>query len=412
MSDPVSARHARVNLWMCVALHAVNHGLMAFLVPVFPMMQAEFGFRSLAKMGTLYFTYLFCYGLCNLPFGLLARRVRSKSIMTFGLALNAAAIAACFWTRDMKALVLLMGLAGIGGGSFHPVAIAFLTRLFPQAKGKALGLMGLGSSLGYAVAPFAGGFVAEAWGWQTLCLLIGVGGLLFAGVFWVLVHEPRNSVRSPDAEAGAPELCAGESGPWLTRGVFMLVALIFLLAAVRDTITAGGPYLTSFFAERIHHFSTRQLGILAALFFLPGAIVQPVMGWASDRFTRERVVTASLAGSVVVLAFMAKFSPLGLWWAVPGLGALLCASVPAVDALVADIVPERSRSTAYGILFTVGIGTGALSPLVLGMIVDMSQGTRRGYASAYTACAVWCFAGVVLAVIIRQIRRRRASRDG
>ena len=46
-----------------------------------------------------------------------------------------------------------VAVAGVGGSFFHPAATALVARLYPEATGKALGLIGIGAGAGFFWRP-------------------------------------------------------------------------------------------------------------------------------------------------------------------------------------------------------------------------------------------------------------------
>ncbi|MBI5440844.1 MAG: MFS transporter, partial [Deltaproteobacteria bacterium] len=62
------------------------------------------------------------------------------------------------YTWAVAALIV----AGVGGSFYHPAATAMVARLFPTNTGKALGLTGIGASVGFFAGPLFAGWRAAS----------------------------------------------------------------------------------------------------------------------------------------------------------------------------------------------------------------------------------------------------------
>ena len=56
--------------------------------------------------------------------------------------------------------VAALVIAGIGGSFYHPAATAMVARLYPVGTGRALGLIGIGASVGFFAGPIYSGWRA------------------------------------------------------------------------------------------------------------------------------------------------------------------------------------------------------------------------------------------------------------
>src|SRR5262249_9156710 len=141
------------------------------------------GVKSIALIVTI---YGMVYCLFSYPAGILADRFNRKTLLAIGLFGNSLAILAMGLTRHYEALVALGIIAGLFGTLFHPTANALIPAHFPRNPGMAIGLMGIGSGLGFFLGPQYSGWRAAAvpsiWSgraaWQIPCIELGLLGLL------------------------------------------------------------------------------------------------------------------------------------------------------------------------------------------------------------------------------------------
>ncbi|MFX8106689.1 MFS transporter, partial [Acinetobacter baumannii] len=60
----------------------------------------------------------------------------------------------------------------------------------PRQRGAALAFFSLGVPFGTMFGAMFGGYIANAYGWQTAFKALGVAGLIIAPIFYFTVKEP------------------------------------------------------------------------------------------------------------------------------------------------------------------------------------------------------------------------------
>ena len=93
-------------------------------------------------------------------------------------------------------LLILAVLAGLGGNFQHPLASTMVARAFEGGRrGTAIGTLNFAGDLGKMAAPALVGLIALPFGWRAALLALGVFGLAFSVVMWLLkawVNPPRS----------------------------------------------------------------------------------------------------------------------------------------------------------------------------------------------------------------------------
>lgn len=427
-------RAAMVSLVVISALHGINHTFSIFLSPLNEEIRIHFGVASISAITALKTTYLFVYALSNLGAGLLANRVSARLVLSLGLVLNGLAIAA-FSLVPGQALGLmhvLWAIAGIGGGVYHPLAMALVTNNFPRRKGWALGITGVGAGLGFAFGPLISQVLAQNVGftWQQLALIFGLTGAAFAAVSLSTITDAPRELGGEEPASGAgvsgleaepaPPAVPGRvaaAGADTRRGAagasgvaWAFLFTIIAIAGTREITMWSILDVSDFYLERV--FTGRApTGFFLFLLYIPGVIVQPIVGNLSDRGHRNRIaaVTMALYGAAVLLIAVV---PVGLLWLVfLTMGAAQTATVPTVDALVADATPDHGRGVAFGVFVTFGIGIGSTGPLLFGLVVDALGGTVGAFHATFVALAALLGLGAIgMLVAGRQAGVARAHR--
>jgi MFS transporter, DHA1 family, multidrug resistance protein B len=115
------------------------------------------------------------------------------------------------------------------------------------------------------------------------------------------------------------------------------------------------PFLTIYFAES---FGKGKAGFLLIFSQVFSVFANLLGGYTADRFGRKRMMVLSAFGQgVAFLVFAYAVSP---WYTSPMLGFICFALVgvfgsiywPASQAMIADVVPEKDRSSVFAIFYT------------------------------------------------------------
>lgn len=381
MSSP---RSRALSLFLCAVLHGLNHALQLVLPPLYLSIRDDLGLSGLSRVMLLGTVYFVIYAASGIPYGFLSDRFNKKTILVFGTLVNSIAFLIAGVTHSYAVFVTAMILGGIGGGSYHPVANALIANLFKGIIGRAYGLIGVGASLGLFIGPAASGYIGQTFGWRMSCLVFAVFGCMVAGAFALLM---------PPEDAAQNE----KEGGLLPAKSFLIALLpIILVFGMRDFCLWGATFLTPAMSEVSLAFSKKTAGMLVGLMSLTGVVSQPLSGALSDRFGRKRMIRLFLAiGGCAVLTFphVGEKSLFALAFVA---GFMLLGTVPMIDAAAAEIVPPSVRGRLFGVLMTLGIMFGAVSPYIAGLLHDLSG----GYPFAYLIIGLAGLAGAAMAFTI------------
>src|SRR5467141_3624954 len=147
-------------LWLCGVLHAFTHIYHVALMPLYFLIQQNFGLESLGKATLLVTVMMVAYFIPSYPVGMLADRVSRKKLLSLGLLLNALGFIGLALAPNYAGALVSVIVAGIGGSFFHPAATAMVARLYPVGTGRALGLAAIGASVGFFIGPLYTGWRA------------------------------------------------------------------------------------------------------------------------------------------------------------------------------------------------------------------------------------------------------------
>jgi len=128
--------------------------------------------------------------------------------------------------------------------------------------------------------------------------------------------------------------------------------------------SAVGPFLALYLTEE-RGFSAGGAGVVLTALGLGSAVAQPVGGVLADRIGRRTTMLLGLVGASATLLVVGAASSLrALLVSVLAYGLFLDLVRPAVQAALADVVPDRDRVRAYALNFwAVNLGFAVAVPL-------------------------------------------------
>ncbi len=337
--------------------------------------------------------------------GGLTDRFRVRHIAMFvmsGLALACLGMAA---VPSVAVLVLVIfGLRFAGQGMMVHVAVVAMARWFLGARGRALSISSLGSSVAQALLPLAFvalmGNVSWRWLWVGAAVLV----LLTMPAILVLLRQER----TPQSMVSGLQ-AAGMDGRHWTRSEMLRHPLFWLIAPALIGPPAWG---TALFFHQVHLTEVKGWALVDFVALLPlftGAAVLAtlVSGAAIDRFGAGRAVV------VYMVPFAAGFALLGAAQTIAmaaagmfffGMGQGLQATAPA--ALWAEYFGTRHLGAIKAAATSIMVLGTAIGPGITGVLIDhgWTFPMQLGAMSIY-----FVLAGISAAV---GILRARASLAG
>jgi MFS family permease len=329
---------------LCAGLHAFTHVYWVALTPLYLLMREDLGLASVSRVTLLMTVMMTAYFLPSYPVGMLADRFPRKHLLAFGLLLNGAAFVGLGCAPNYGTALACAALAGLGGTFYHPAATALVAGLFPLQTGRALGIVGIGASVGFFAGPIYSGWRAEAVGWRGPVIELGVAGVVMAMLFLWRAREPERAPVTPGS-VGLRVRLGGRH--WLALGA---AALFLSLRDFAGTAVGSGGAL---FLQQAHGFSPARTGVALSLIFLGSAVGNPLFGHLGDRRLGFWLTAVLLIAGVAVM--LMPWIPGG---AVPPLllayGFFFMGSYPMTEAAVVRAVPDAARGRVMGGFITVG----------------------------------------------------------
>lgn len=396
-----SPRYKRFALLMLTVVYTFNFIDRQLLVILQEPIKADMGLSD-AQLGLLSgFSFAVIYVTAGIPIAYIADRNNRRNIISYALAAWSGMTALSGFAQNYWQLLAARVGVGLGEAGGSPPAHAMISDYYPPEKrATALSVYSSGIYIGILLGYLFGGMLAQALGWRTAFLVMGIPGVLFALLFRFTVKEPtRGFYDQTQKQQDAPSL-KSTLAVLKQRPAFWYIALGCAFTAYASY--GNGNFLPSFLI-RNHGFSLSEAGITLALAAgVAGAIGTFLGGFLGDRLAiRDKrwylwlpIITGAIAfgpylfllitdSSVVIITLLFLVNILGTMYFGPSL------------ALCQGLVPPAMRALASAIMFfilnMIGLGLG---PLMTGIQSDLLA-PYAGENNLRYAMMITAFANVI-----------------
>jgi OFA family oxalate/formate antiporter-like MFS transporter len=334
---------------------------------------------ALPALGAVFSFYVVFQSLSQFPAGKW-RDSRGPGALTFLAALLAGggyiglAYATAVWQ-----LYLLYSLGAIGVGIVYTVAVNTAVKWFPDRTGLTTGIGTMAFAGGSAlVVPYVrANATVAAYGDVLRNVGIGILVVTLVGAFllrdppddWLGLADRADGDGSDDGLAASLRGRAYTTREMLSTWQFWLLYAMFIATAGADLIVIANVVR---FAEQ---FGLAAVVATVAATLLPVAagVSRMILGEASDRFDRKRVMAVSfvLAGLFRLGLIGAGSAESGVAFVAFVMGAMFFSSPLYVyfPSVVADYYGAKNSSGNYAVLYTAKVGGGVFAGTVTGYLV-------------------------------------------
>ncbi len=265
---------------------------------------------------------------------------------------------------------------------------------FPEMRGTALGICGVGPSIGALAAPFLIATAVEAWGWRGAVLACAIAFAAMIPLVALSVHEAPGSRTAPQGGAHAPS-AAG----FLRDRNFWAITVCFGLG-FSVMLSLGNAYPA--YGSETRGISGQHVSLLLGASAIVGIAANLGFGWLADRFARVPLICAALIPLALCAGALALTPPVG--WLLPL--ALAIGIAQGLTALWTATIGDRFEPAVFGsVMGAMGF---CMLPLTMsGIQLPIVVFARSGRFEQ--AFAVFAGLTVVAAVAIAFLRPKRAS---
>lgn len=353
-------------LYLCTS-HTMLHVYTDLPLALLPILISEYGLSilfasivvSIPRAASLIF---------SVPSGLLADRWGHTRLISFSLFLDVLAASLILLSRDVVIVVLCFSLTALASTFYHPSALSTASNISSSDfLSRGLGFHGASGTLGIALGPITLGLILTWFEWRYV-YLVWIVPILVVAVTTLFVSLDEPTPRSHDEKKGKGLVTPLKDVLSVTFMSFLLL-MLFRSAAGRTIST----YLTTFLTES-KGLDASFASIIFGLSPLIGLASVIIGGYAGDKLGWKRSLTFII--STVTIALFCMFISTStiqtvLFYLVYGFFNIM--TMPITTSLVAKIIPNRSRGTAYSLQFLPMSIIGIVMPIMLGALIDLVE---------------------------------------
>ena len=375
---------ARQTLAIAGLAHALHDGYTDMIYILLPLWQAEFalGFGALAVLRGCYTGMM---AVLQVPSTHLAQRMGLRTVLVLGTAAAAAGYGLAGLSGGLIGLCAALAIGGSGSSTQHPLASAAVSRAYGAAARGPLGTYNFTGDLGKAALPMLVSLLLVRLSWRPTLFVVAVLGLLVAVAIQVFMPSfGRVEVEAKRAVSGGG------------RGGF---GLLFAIGVLDSSVRMGFLMFLPFLL-RAKGAELPVTGFALTLVFLGGAVGKFVCGWMGSRWGLLATVVGTETGTAAAILGVILLPLAPAMVLLPLLGIMLNGTSSVLYGTVPELARDGQADRAFALFYTGTIGSGALSPVLYGLVGD-AGGPGWGAASAAMAALLTCPLAVMLAPRLR-----------
>jgi len=357
----IAAPERRTMAVACGA-HILHDGYTDLLYVLLPLWQAQFGL-DYAAVGLLRALYVGAMAGFQIPAGSIAQRLGGPLVLGLGTALAGIGYLVAGASVGFGMLVAALVIGGLGSGVQHPISANLVSQAFPGVRSRqALAGYNFSGDLGKMAFPAATAWLLTLMNWRAATTVIGIIGLCAAAAILAARGLPGRTVPPAKAAADSPEMAAP---PPSRRGFPLLLSIAMIDSATRMGFLTFLPFLL-----KLKGAGLPEIGIALTLIFTGGACGKLACGWLGARVGVVRatwITEGATAAGILALLPLPLFAGMAV---LPLIGVALNGTSSVLYGTVPELVPPERRQRAFSIFYTGGIGAGATSPILYGLISD------------------------------------------
>jgi len=432
------------------AAHSFNHSLFVIAPPLLTLIMSDLHVSKFV-IGTVATVASFIYGVGALvggPLGDKIGEVKTITICLFFSGLSTFIMLAAGFTMSIYVYALALVLMSSWASLYHPTANSLISKAFKGRVAEAMGLHGVGGTLGVVLTPTIAWFIGATFGWPWAFVTFGALCMLLALLFIkTQPSTPRKQSRNKTELAGYAVLSAVcfisalvQNALWAFPGaVFFILALWQSVprsqktegknnnktGTIIDALKIRELWILLMFNIAIGLFmkgvelffptylkENRQIdpmwaSVAYTMILAAGVLGQWIGGKAADKVGSKKVLIATSTGvclSLISLLFVPIYS-VGIIAFILLYGLSFYAHQPALNSLTGFLSPQNQRGAVYGIFFFTSFGIGSLSQFVSGYAADV-----YGLDTAFYLLTI--FALIALLLSFKLPKKKESDEEG
>jgi len=328
------------------------------LAPLLPAIRDSLVLSS-ALAGSAVSLFALLSAITHFPAGRLADELSHQTVLIGGLSLLGIGSALLATTITTSQFLIALGLYGLGMGLFMPGGIVHLSAVFPERRGRVLGLNSGAAQLGGIGAALLSTVALARGSWQFA--FIPVTGVI------VLLTASIHIWRDQAYVVGRVQLDARETFGQLVVDADRRRAV--LAAALLMIVMEGGFTFLPTFLRVSKSFPPSLASQAFGLIFVVGLVVNPLAGWGADHYRARTVAAGAVAVGIGGISTLILSSGTGALLAgIVLLGAGIGGFWPPFNAHLMQVLSADGRDSEYGAARALWVAIGSMGPAVIGVV--------------------------------------------
>ncbi len=322
-----------------------------------------------SQIGILMAWKYFMAFFVNLPGGMIVDVVgKTRLLLSMALALTGLPYFILGFSSSYFVLLFLITFVGVGSSVWHPAALSFLAKHYPDYRGFAIAVHAMGANLGDTLSPLAIGMVLSFLSWRHVLTLNVIPGIVMGVVLWKILSQ-AGTVKVQGKEKGISLKEYWTAVKTLIHNKNILI--LCTLTGLRGMTQAGlFTFLPIYLANELK-YSAALVGTYITIVQAAGIFSSPISGAISDKKGRRPVLTAGLITTSLLLVALVVLRLKFLFiWVLAFLGFFLFSLRPVMFAWTMDLAPKNVSGTTVSALFSLQFLFSAIAPAVCGFIAD------------------------------------------
>lgn len=366
-------------LWFVALLNYLDRQMLSTMQS---SMQLDIQELAVAEnFGRLMGIFLLIYGLMSPVAGIIADRVNRKWLIVGSLFVWSAVTYGMGHAETYNQVYWLRALMGVSEALYLPTGLAMIADFHSsKTRSLAIGIHMSGLYMGQALGGF-GATIAANFSWQTVFHWFGIVGIIYAIILVFLLHDKEGHAGTKTAKLQnltepSEKISFGKSFAVIFATLSFWVMLFYFMAPSFPG-WATKNWLPTLFSENLG-VEMAKAGPMATISIAIASFIGVLIGGPlSDRWVqkniRGRMYTSAIGlsltiPSLVLLGF--GHSYVGLIGAAMlfgiGYGMFDTNNMP----ILCQIIPQKYRATAYGVMNMMGVFAGYAVTLMLGSSTD------------------------------------------
>jgi len=305
---PTRVRHTVLTL--VVMVYFITYLDRVLLSNAMPVIQKQFGF-SLGTLGVILGCYNWGYALFQIPGGWFGDRVGPRIALASVVIWWSVFTFITGFSASVTMLMICLFLIGVGEAGAFPISNRALSRwMLPGERGFAQGITHAGSRLAGAAAPLLVATLIGLYSWHTPFFLFAGVGIVWA-VIWVAYYRdvPREHASVNDAERDKIEAALGRPKPrqpipwgliFSSRQMWIVAAMYFCYGYCLNMFLAWYPK----YLDAARGYTLAEMGFFASLPLAAGVVGDIMGGVISDAIIHRTGRIKFARQSVAITGFL------------------------------------------------------------------------------------------------------------